>query len=114
MSTLPAKQKKTVGVDFDGVLHNYVGSDKFGTPIPQGLRLLRALLNRGYEVVIVTARPDVQAAQQWLQKQGFGDLWVTNQKVPACAYIDDRAVPWPQDVGAVLKRVENLSNTWSK
>jgi hypothetical protein len=85
----------TVCVDFDGVLCDSAGPyhrNHFGPPIKQGMQLLRLLQARGWTVVILTARKETDSVEKYLSAQGFPNLLVTNEKVPAQAYIDDRAV----------------------
>uniref|UniRef100_UPI003F49B397 hypothetical protein n=1 Tax=Nonomuraea sp. CA-251285 TaxID=3240002 RepID=UPI003F49B397 len=117
----------TVAVDFDGVLHLPPrpirhGSLIEGDPMPgagAGLRQLMAC----FAVAIHTCRPpsaaaawirarldipavadDRQAAPRVWTKQG--ELLVTNFKVPALGYLDDRAIPfvgdWEQAVRLLL------------
>jgi len=105
-------RQKTVCVDFDGVLSESVGpytKDHFGPPIPEGFKLLRALLDRGYHVVILTARKETDMVALWLSNHGFSNMFVTNQKIPAVAYIDDRAISFADDSDAedILKCVES-------
>jgi hypothetical protein len=61
-------------------------------------------INRlGMKVIILTTRgPD--AVRKWLLDHGMHDLVdrVTRQKPPALAYIDDRAICFEGDFGAVL------------
>lgn len=88
---------RTVCVDFDGVLNNSSGpyhQNHFGAPLVEGLRLLRLLLEDGYNVVILTARKETDSVALWLKDHGFPGMFVTNTKVPAQAYVDDRGVHW--------------------
>lgn len=101
----------TVGVDFDGVLHGYSKGWKDGSiydpPVPGALDGLRRLMDQ-YAVFIFTARAPQQVIP-WLEGHGFdcahddqrlrfwnerGRLLVTQRKLPARAYLDDRAVPF--------------------
>jgi hypothetical protein len=102
----------TVAVDFDGVIHTY---DKgwqdgtiYGEFMPGAVVGLTRLMQQ-YAVFIHTARKPRQVAR-WIERSsgyglecttrvprgGFwsrrGYLLVTNRKLPAVAYIDDRAV----------------------
>jgi hypothetical protein len=110
----------TVAVDFDGVLHSY---DKgwhdgtiYGDWTPGAEAALRQLMRR-YAVFIHSTRRPEQVAK-WLLDRGFscrigydGEFWneqgvllVTDRKLPAVAYIDDRAVRfinWPDALTAV-------------
>lgn len=114
-------QVSTVAVDFDGVLHTYergwADGTIYGDWVPGSEGALRALMQR-YAVAIVTTRGISQVAT-WLLERGFpvrlegsertfwteqGVLLITNRKVAAVAYIDDRAVGftnWPAALEAV-------------
>lgn len=124
---------QTVAVDFDGVLHTY---DKgwhdgtiYGDWMPGAVTALSQLMQR-YAVFVHTTRNAKQVAR-WIERQsgygfecttraprsGFwneqGTLLITNRKLAAVAYIDDRAVrftDWPQALGAVgIEAVETNS-----
>lgn len=111
---------RTVSLDFDGVLHSYHrGYDDgtvYGTPLP-GSREAVAWLLGGFAVVVTTSRSDLgavaQAIRRWydvatiVDEAGRFEFWsvrgvvlVTRTKMPAVAYVDDRAVlhagEWPQ------------------
>lgn len=91
------KRPKRICIDFDGVIAQYSGwkgPNHFGEPFPETKDFLDQLHNEGYEIHIHTTRrpPDVIA---WIQKYGFAKnyfIHVTNTKIPAVAYIDDRAI----------------------
>ena len=111
----------TICVDFDGVIHAYSKGWQDGSiydePVRNAYEALRFLMQR-YAVVIHTTR-DPAAVKVWM-KQQFPDIettwftdeskvpefWneqdrilITRKKLPATAYIDDRAirfVAWPQ------------------
>jgi hypothetical protein len=97
--------KHTVAVDFDGVLHSYrrgwTGTDPEDPPVPGAEAFVRRLQDRGWVVVVHTARATnpngVAAVHQWLQLHGFPRLHVTAQKPTAAAYVDDRAVRFDGD-----------------
>lgn len=93
------KHKKTVCVDFDGVIHAYSKGWNDGTcydeAVPGAFDAIKKLRAKGYEVIVLTARP-VEAAGKW-----FLDHWpnthddipqITNTKPIAIAYIDDRGI----------------------
>lgn len=105
---------KTIAVDFDGVIHAYSRGWQDGTiydpPLPGALDSLRTLMET-YAVFIHTTR-DAGAVAAWLAERGFdtvididgpshpkrefwndqGILLVTDRKLPAIAYIDDRGI----------------------
>lgn len=102
----------TVAVDFDGVIHDYKlgwqDGSVYGEFVPGAVVALTWLMQH-YAVFIHTTRKPRQAAR-WIEdhsghgiecvtrvpRKGFwnerGYLLVTNRKLPAIAYIDDRAI----------------------
>ncbi|WP_431046755.1 hypothetical protein ACQUSR_32340 [Streptomyces sp. P1-3] len=120
----------TVAVDFDGVIHAYrrgwADGSIYDEPVPGAMEALRILM-REYAVFVYTTRDPAQVAD-WLAGYGFevvadspgarhrrmwnrrGQLLVTGWKLPASAYIDDRAVrflDWEQalrDMAEVVGR----------
>lgn len=100
---------KTLAVDFDGVV-----VDDYDAPQPGAIEGLRFLLTR-YFVYILTAR-DVGQVSDWLEGHDFNvdrkdngsptwqlkdTLLVTNRKIDAAAYLDDKAIrfwTWSQAV----------------
>lgn len=108
---------KTIAVDFDGVIHAYSKGWQDGTvydePLPGAFDALGALMQH-HAVFIHTSRDPEQVAQ-WLTVKApaasnltvtwetpgvhirefwneRGALLVTNRKLPAAAYIDDRGI----------------------
>ncbi|MFE0727920.1 hypothetical protein ACFW2X_06650 [Streptomyces antibioticus] len=116
----------TIAVDFDGVIHQYSRGWQDGSiydpPMPGALDGLRTLMQRD-AVFVFTARNPEQVAD-WLFKHGeFNITWegpgaitcefwndrdrilVTNRKLPATHYLDDRAVRftnWGQALADLL------------
>jgi hypothetical protein len=110
----------TIALDFDGVIHAYTRGWADGSiydpPVPGALEGIRALMAE-HPVFIFTTR-DVSQVASWLLERGFsvrvgydgpfwnetGRLLVTNRKLAATAYIDDRAIrfsTWHQALAAV-------------
>lgn len=112
---------KSIGVDFDGVIHGYsrgwADGSIYDPPLPGALDALRTLMDR-FAVFIFTSRDPGQVAG-WMSEHGFdttidvdgpqhpprtfwneqGRLLVTQRKLPAAVYVDDRAIrfqDWPQ------------------
>lgn len=104
----------TVAVDFDGVIHAYSKGWQDGSiydePIPGSLEALHKLMDDGLAVFIHTTRAAYPVAQ-WLEERGVPavvelnvpgqvrEFWndtsrvlVTNRKLAAVAYIDDRGI----------------------
>jgi hydroxymethylpyrimidine pyrophosphatase-like HAD family hydrolase len=97
--------------DFDGTLAEYDswrGHGKFGELDPRAIRLLRNLANRGFRIVVLTARKETEFIKTYLDKNKVKVAEVTNVKPIALAYIDDRAVEWKGDAGKALERVLEL------
>lgn len=105
-----ASSARRVGVDFDGVLVPRSGPDSHGpitaSPLPGALESLQ-LLGRYCTVFILTAHSPLTEVCDWLEDHGVkasyrdelpefwsqrGVLLVTNIKLPAAAYIDDRSI----------------------
>lgn len=89
-----------VAVDFDGVLAESTWpSARIGRPIGAGFALVRHYAAQGAEVVILTARPQSHwtRIREWLVEHDLDHLVydVTNVKMPACLYFDDRAWRFP-------------------
>jgi hypothetical protein len=125
---MAADRPSTVAVDFDGVIHAYSRGWQDGSiydgPLPGAFDGLRSLMER-YAVMIHTTRAPADVAR-WIKAQaGIETAWhedenavpefwneqgvilVTRRKLPAIAYIDDRAIrfgSWPQAL-ADLKRL---------
>lgn len=115
---------RTVAVDFDGVVHSYTqgwtGYKPLDDPEPGALGFILGLQAQGYEVVIMSARAHneegVKETENWLESHGFPQLRVTNEKVTAVAYVDDRAVPHTTGSGdwqEVSNRIGHLAGVAS-
>jgi hypothetical protein len=99
------KEKTTLAIDFDGVIHN---ADKgwhdgtcYGDPLPGSIDAIKTL-SETYDIIIFTAKakPDrplvngktgVELVQEWFQKHNILELIsdVTSEKPRAELYIDD-------------------------
>ncbi len=106
--------KLKVCVDFDGVLNNYKEYDEtdLGEPRLNVQEFIKEL-QKEYEVIILTAR-NTQRVKKWLKHNNLPDLTVTNQKIPAAAYIDDRAIRFNGDYDAVLCELKDFKPYWDK
>lgn len=106
--------KRTICIDFDGVIHAYSRGwhtgEIYDDPTPGAMDALIKLSNK-YKIVILTTRADkADRVRQWLirylpdnheryavkQSQKFYDwlkeIEITDRKPPALVYIDDRAL----------------------
>lgn len=102
---------KTIAFDFDGVIHKYSKGWQDGSiydePNYSAVGIMISLSVSGYPIVIISTR-DPEQIKEWWDKNFFGKpavvmdfnekFWnrmdaigITNRKVPAQLYIDDRA-----------------------
>lgn len=118
---------QTVAVDFDGVIHAYRRGWHDGTiydePVPGAFEALSVLMET-YAVFVHTTR-DPATVGRWIKaNSGIDTAWhgdettlpefwsdqtcilVTNRKLPAIAYIDDRGIrfeSWDQALADLAK-----------
>lgn len=107
-----SKKRYTVAVDFDGVIHSYLTPWVAAhvipdPPYPGALDWLHSIL-QDFDVVILTTRGKTwrgrRAVRRWLYEQGnmlwypapgcrgLEEIRVTDRKVAALIYLDDRAM----------------------
>ena len=115
-------QRKTIAIDFDGVIHNaYKGwgdGTCYGDPLPGSIEAVQKLAEK-YDIVIFTAKakPDrplvngktgVLLVEEWFEKYGILKYIssVTSEKPRAELYVDDNGYRF-QNWGDTLKFVEN-------
>jgi hypothetical protein len=92
--------RRTVCLDFDGVLHSYrsgwCGAEIIPDPPIHATREAVARLRQHYRVVVHSARCHTDAGRQavksWLQKHDIQVDEVCEHKPPALVYVDDRAI----------------------
>lgn len=100
--------KRTIAVDFDGVIHKYSAGWHDGSIYDSAVeRAFSSLikLQENYEVVIFTTRKDHDAIRNWMLREikfeiiskaiatkFIEEIKITNEKPLAFAYIDDRAI----------------------
>lgn len=126
---------RSVAVDFDGVIHDYLrGWDDgtiYGEPVDGALESLHTLM-RTYAVFVHTTRRPSQVANWiedksghsidcvtfpwWRRRPTFWNdrrlLLVTNMKLPAVAYIDDRGIRF-QDWQQALANLASVTGPTS-
>lgn len=130
----------TVGIDFDGPIHAYSEGWQDGSiyddPTPGGFEAIGELQEAGAAVFVFTSRPALRPVADWIAERSellvqidpvtspldqplFWDktdvVLVTNRKLPAIAYIDDRAIRfssqtgWPQVI-RLLHQFEGIGH----
>ncbi len=105
--TRPKDQQPWIGVDLDGTLAEatpWQGIEHIGPPVPLMLRRVKAWVEKGLRVKIMTARAGdplgVTATQKWLTAQGLPALEVTDRKDFGMIELwDDRAIQVVQNTG---------------
>lgn len=104
--------KKTICVDFDGVLNEYDGYEEgdLGEPLTGSKEFIKELRKK-YKVVILTSRQKEQVID-WLNNNGFPSMKVTNRKIPAVAYIDDRAIQFKGSYILTIHEALNFKPYW--
>jgi hypothetical protein len=110
------ESRKTICIDFNGVLDTYKGwtGDAAAYPMRDGtVEFLDALIQAGYTIIIFTAA-DVSRVKQWVIRNGLDDLIadVTNVKVPALCYVDDRAVRFNGDFYETFEEIMEFKTFW--
>ncbi|MGI9470306.1 MAG: TOTE conflict system archaeo-eukaryotic primase domain-containing protein [Rubripirellula sp.] len=107
------RKRKTVCLDFDGVIHSYrsgwKGEDTIPDPPIHGVREAIQHLRKRYRVVIHSSRSATEsgceAIRRWLQKHEIDVDDVCMHKPPAFVYVDDRAIAfdgnWDQTISDI-------------
>lgn len=110
------RRKKTLAIDFDGVIHRYSSGWQDGSvydpPVPGAIDELHVLAGR-YRLVVFTARDELGPVRDALALWGLLDGTideVTNQKPKAWAYLDDRAVRF-SDWDTAVTELARLAET---
>lgn len=97
--------RRTICLDFDGVIHSYrsgwCGSEVIPDPPIHGTQAAIDRLRKRFRVVVHSSRcateEGYQAVKAWLLKHGVEVDDVCRFKPPAAIYVDDRAVPFRGD-----------------
>lgn len=123
---------KTIAIDFDGVIHNYERwGPVIGKPIDGAFDCIRTLITK-HPIYVFCARDEyamegvgLNAIPQWFERHELGiptylnvahnGFWedkskilITNRKIPASVYIDDRGLHfqnWPQTMKELVTRL---------
>lgn len=109
------EKKPPICIDFDGVLNTYKGwngQNELYTPRPGAKEFLN-ILTKKYEVIIFSAR-DNNKVREWLDKHGMVYDKITNIKIPAVAYVDDRAIKFEGSFLHTLSKIYNFKTHWEE
>jgi len=120
ISSIANKDPKSIGLDFDGVLHDY--SNGWDGPMPKrqpiegSLEFVKKLQSSGYEVFIMSSRAKTEdgkdGIKKWLKKHDFPQLEITREKKQAILYIDDRGYRFDGDFDSLIGFIENDISPW--
>jgi len=110
------RARRTVCLDFDGVIHSYrsgwCGAEIIPDPPIHGTREAVAQLRKRFRVVVHSARcatdAGMAAVAAWLQKHGIEIDEVCRFKPPAAIYVDDRAVPFRGDWQQAIAQIHEF------
>ncbi len=109
------EKRKTIMIDLDGVLNMYNGKyDENKLPeLRQGAREFVEKLNKDYDLVLFTTRNNLEATK-WLIENKIDKYFknVTNVKIPAYLYLDDRAIRFIGDYQNTIKQIEDFKVYW--
>ena len=98
---------RTICFDFDGVIHSYASGWKGASVIPDkpvnGIReLIAELREKGIRIVVVSSRCNSpggkEATESWLNENGITVDEVTNERPDCIANIDDRGIPFTENL----------------
>jgi hypothetical protein len=110
------RHRRTVCLDFDGVVHSYRSGWRGAPVIPDppihGTAEAIARLRQNYRVVIYSARcrsaEGRRAIEAWLRKYNIQVDEVCDHKPPALVYVDDRAIPFRGDWNQVITDIREF------
>jgi len=109
-------QRPLVCVDLNGVLDAYTGwkhADHWDAPRAGAQEFLRALTERGFDIVVFTTRHHAQV-RRWLRQHDLLTYVsaVTRKKPPAHVFVDDRAVCFRGDFQDTLEKIVQFKAHW--
>lgn len=110
--------RPTIMIDLDGVLNDYKKYDAKNIPWLKDdtYKFLEKLSSEDrYDLILFTSRNKWQA-KRWLKKTHTDKFFkgVTNKKLPAFVYIDDRAIQFKGDYEQTLKEIKTFKPYWKE
>lgn len=106
---------KTILIDLDGVLNSYNGVfNKDIIPKPkQGVEKFLKELSQHAKLYIFTTRKK-SLVLKWLKTNDLDKYFtdITNKKLPAYLYIDDRAICFNGNYNDLLNKIYNFNVYW--
>lgn len=107
--------KKKILIDLDGVLNTYNGNyepDKI-PDIKIGAKEFVEELSKNFDLFLFTTR-NSDLSKKWLRENELSSYFkdVTNIKIPAYLYIDDRCICFKGDFEKLLSEINNFKVYW--
>ena len=110
------KFKKTILVDFDGVLNTYDGKydENYIPPIKEGAYEFIKELSNDFKVIIFTTRNKLKASK-WIIDNNLSEYIddVSNVKGPSYLIIDNRCINFNGDYKDIKDKIDNFK-VWYK
>jgi len=111
------EQPKVIALDFDAVIADYngwKGADHKGNLLTGAREFIEELFNLGFDLYIVTSRP-TKGIGKWLKLNNIDHFikGVTNLKMAAFCYIDDRAINFNNNFEETLEKIKTFT-PWYK
>ncbi len=122
MASKMNSSRRTIAVDFDGVIAEYIGwrgNGVLGAPRPDVVKALGRLRSEGWKVIVHSARGEDEIAG-YLVQHGIphdeinrnSDYQTSGAKPVADVYWDDRAVCYSGDAQRDIESIRSF-RTWS-
>jgi hypothetical protein len=113
-----ADSRPVVCVDLDGVLNlfdTWREPEFFHPPRPGAREFLARLNEAGFRVVVFTVRW-FEWVEKWLEENGLRSYVdsVTDRKIAAAVYLDDRAVCFRGDFDDAYRRIVTFQPFWER
>jgi trehalose-6-phosphatase len=110
--------KRTIALDFDGVIHSYTSGWTSAADIPdapvEGAKEAIAELRKEYSVAIYSARAGQpggkEAIEKWLADNGIEVDEISAEKPPAHVYVDDRGITFRGDWPDTLAKIKTFKS----
>ena len=106
---------KTILVNLDGVLNTYDGNyiENQIPPIKKDAEKFLEKISKNYRVIIFSTRKP-KLILNWLKENNLQKYIsdVTNTKLPAFAYIDDRCINFSGNYDEIINKLQNFKPYW--
>ena len=107
---------KKILIDLDGVLNEYKSFNENSIPeIKKGAKEFIEKLSQNSELYLFTTR-NLLLASKWLIRNDLDKYFkdITNIKLPAFLYIDDKNICFNGDFKQTLEEIENFKVYWKE